>query len=120
MIEPLDDMPEGVLGFRAVDDVEAEDYKEVLRPAIDAAIKEHGKVRFVYLLGPAFDDYEGGAMLEDAKLGFEHPFSFERVALVTDSDWARPAVRAFSALWPGVFRAFPVDELDAAKAWAAG
>jgi SpoIIAA-like len=119
MIEPLDEMPDGVLGFRAVDEVEAEDYQRVLRPAIEAAIEAHGKVRFVYLLGPAFDEYEGGAMLEDAKLGVEHPFSFERVAIVTDAAWAKPAMRAFSVLWPGVFRAFPVAELEDAKAWAA-
>ncbi len=120
MIEPLEDMPGGVLGFRAVGDVEAGDYEQVLRPAIDAAVAAHGKVRFVYVLGPEFDEYEGGAMLEDAKLGAAHPFSFERVALVTDAGWARPAMRVFSALWPGVFRAFPLAELDAAKVWAAG
>lgn len=119
MIEQLDDMPAGVLGFRAEGDVEAEDYRDVLRPAIDAAIAEHGKVRLLYALGPGFDEYEGGAVLEDAKLGAAHPFSFERCALVTDARWAGPAMRAFSALWPGTFRAFPLAELEAAKSWLA-
>ena len=119
MIEQLDGMPPGVLGFRAEGDVEAEDYREVLRPAIDAAIEERGKVRLLYELGPGFDEYEGGAMLEDAKLGAAHPFSFERCALVTDARWAGPALRVFSALWPGVFRAFPLAEREAAKAWLA-
>ena len=120
MIEPIEEMPEGVLGFRAVGDVEASDYEEVLRPAIDAAIEEHGKARMVYVLGPEFDEYEGGAMLEDAKLGAAHPFGFERIAVVSDGRWAGPALRVFSALWPGVFRAFPTADLEAAKAWAAG
>jgi hypothetical protein len=46
-----------------------------------------------------------------------HATSFERVAVVSDEDWMRPAVRALSALLPGKARAFPVHELDAAKTW---
>jgi len=37
MIRLLDDMPAGVLGFEAVDDVEKEDYEHVLVPLVDHA-----------------------------------------------------------------------------------
>lgn len=119
MIRLLRDMPPGVLGFEAVDDVEREDYRDVLVPAVEAAIAEHGKVRLVYVLGHEFDEYEGEAVWEDAKLGVRHPASFERMALVTDASWARPAVKVFSLLWPGHARAFPLAELEDAKRWAA-
>jgi hypothetical protein len=36
-----------------------EDYENVLVPAINQAISEHGKVRLVYVFGERFDDYEG-------------------------------------------------------------
>ena len=65
-------MPVGVLGLEAVDDVEKEDYEDVVVPAIEAAVAEHGKVRLVYVLGPEFDDYEGEAVWEDLKLGTRH------------------------------------------------
>ena len=68
MIRVLDDMPAGVLGFEAVDDVEEEDYANVLVPAIEQAIAEFEKVRIVYVLGPEFDEYEGDAAWEDLKL----------------------------------------------------
>lgn len=119
MIRVLDDMPAGVLGFEAVDDVKEEDYANVLVPAIEQAITEHGKVRIVYVLGPEFDEYEGGAAWEDLKLGAHHPASFERMAIVSDARWAGPAVKVFSILWPGQARAFPVAELESAKRWAA-
>ena len=119
MIRVLNDMPAGVLGLEAIDDVEEEDYEEVLIPAVEAAIAEHGKVRLVYVLGPDFDEYEGEAVWEDLKLGARHPSSFERIAVVTDARWARPAIRMFSVLWPGQARAFPLTDLAAAKAWAA-
>ena len=120
MIRLLGHMPAGVLGLEAVDDVEKEDYENVILPAIDAAIAEHGKVRLVYVLGPEFDEYEGEAVWEDLKLGARHPASFERIAIVTDARWAAPAIKIFSVLWPGQARAFPLSELDAAKQWAAG
>ena len=119
MIRLLRHMPPGVLGLEAVDDVEKEDYEDVIRPAVEAAIAEHGKVRLVYVLGPEFDDYEGEAVWEDLKLGGRHPTSFERVAVVTDARWAGPAVKVASLLVPGQARAFPLAQLDEAKSWAA-
>ncbi len=119
MIRVLRDMPTGVLGFEAVDDVEEEDYSNVLVPAIERAIKEQGKVRIVYVLGPEFDEYEGDAVWEDLKLGAHHPASFERMAIVTDARWPGPAIKVFSILWPGQARAFPLAELESAKRWAA-
>jgi hypothetical protein len=119
MIRLLSDMPAGVLGLEAVDDVEKEDYENVIVPAIDKAIAQHGKVRLVYVLGPEFDDYEGEAVWEDLKLGARHPASFERMAIVTSARWAGPAIKLFSVLWPGQARAFPLAELESAKRWAA-
>jgi hypothetical protein len=119
VIRLLDDMPPGVLGLEAIDDVESKDYTDVLLPAVEAAIAEHGKVRLVYVLGPAFDDYEGEAVWEDLKLGARHPTSFERIAVVTDARWAGSAIKVFSVLWPGQARAFPLAELGSAKRWAA-
>jgi hypothetical protein len=119
MIRLLRHMPAGVLGLEAVDDVEKEDYEDVIVPAIDDAIAQHGKVRLVYVLGPEFDDYEGEAVWEDLKLGARHPTSFERLAIVTNARWAAPAIKMISVLLPGQARAFPLSELEPAKRWAA-
>lgn len=119
MIRLLSSMPPGVLGLEAIDDVEEEDYRNVIVPAVEAAIAEHGKARLVYVLGPEFDEYEGEAVWEDLKLGTRHPASFERVAIVTDARWAGSAIKVFSVLWPGHARAFPLADLEGAKRWAA-
>ena len=120
MIRLLRDMPPGVLGIEAIDDVEKEDYQNVLVPAVETALAEHGKLRLVYVLGHEFDEYEGEAVWEDLKLGVRHPTSFERVAIVTDARWAGPAIKIFSVLMPGQARAFPLAQLESAKTWAAG
>ena len=119
MIRLLRGMPTGVLGIEAVDDVEKGDYENVIIPAVEAALAEHDRLRLVYVLGPEFDDYEGEAVWEDLKLGARHPASFERIAVVSDARWAGPALKVFSVLWPGLARAFPLAQLEAAKRWAA-
>ena len=119
MIRVLNDMPAGVLGLEAIDDVEEEDYEDVLIPAVEAAIAEHGKVRLVYVLGPDFDEYEEEAVWEDLKLGARHPSSFERIAVVTDAKWVGPAMKVFSILLPGQARAFRLAQREAATHWAA-
>ena len=119
MIRLLRDMPAGVLGLEAVDDVEEEDYEDVIVPAVEEAIARHGRVRLVYVLGHDFDEYEGEAVWEDLKLGVRHPTSFERIAVVTDARWAGAAIKVFSVLWPGQARAFPLADLENAKRWPA-
>ena len=119
MIRLRSDMPTGVLGLEAIDDVEKEDYENVIVPLIDQAIAEHGKVRLVYVLGHDFDEYDDDAVWEDLKLGVRNPASFERIAVVTDARWVRPAIKAFSLLWPGQAKAFALAHLDDAKRWAA-
>lgn len=45
--------------------------------------------------------------------------SFDRVAVVSDEDWMRPALRARSFLVPGEARGFRICDLAAAKGWLA-
>lgn len=118
MIEPLKDLPENVLGFRAVGTVEPEDYTQVLDPAIEAALAKHGKVNFVYVLGPEYDHYSLGAMWQDAKLGIRPLRDWGRLALVTDHSAYKHAVTLFHFLIPAELRVFSLEQLDEAVAWA--
>ncbi|WP_344372499.1 STAS/SEC14 domain-containing protein [Agromyces tropicus] len=119
MIELLDDLPEGVIGFRAIGTVTAADYREVLDPAIDDAIDTRGVLDFVIVLGEEFDHYSLGAMLEDAKLIGRPLSAWDRAAFVTDRDVLIGIAVAFGGLVPGEFQVFPIAHLDDAVAWVA-
>ncbi len=67
MFEPMTGLPDGVIGFEAVGQVEATDYEDVLMPAL-ARGAESGGVRLVLVLGDRFTGYSPGAMKEDAGL----------------------------------------------------
>ncbi len=117
MIEVLDDLPAGVVGLRAVGEVDGDDYRDVIIPAVEQALEGREKARLLYVAGPDFEEYEGGAMLEDAKLGAHHLFDFERVAVVTDVTWISRGIRLFAFAIPGKVKVFPYDSLEDAKAW---
>ncbi|HVY77123.1 MAG TPA: STAS/SEC14 domain-containing protein [Solirubrobacterales bacterium] len=123
MIEPLEEMPQGTVGFRFSGKVSRADYDAVLVPALEAAF-ESGEVRCLCQLGPGFEGYEAAAAWEDAKVGARfgigHASAWKRTALVTDVDWVRHLSGLFGWMTPGELKLFGLDQLEEAKAWVAG
>ena len=116
MIRALDRMPTGTFGFEAVGKVTESDYRDVLVPAVSAAL-ERNDVRLLYVLGEDFASYSPGALWADAKLWARHVKAWKRVAIVSDADWLEASVKAFGWLAPGQFRVFETDDVDDAKEW---
>src|SRR5829696_8791080 len=122
VIELLPNMPTGTIGLRVSGRITLDDFKAI-EPTIRQAA-ETGDVRVVEVIGPEYQGIDGGAALEDLKFAFEffvrHRAALKRAAVVTDRDWILRAVQAFTWLIPGEARTFGLDELEQAKAWAAG
>lgn len=118
MIELIPNMPENVLGMSAKGEVTTGDYETVVIPAVEARIRESGKIRVLIHIGPDFDGFKAGAILEDAKLGLEHWRSWEKIAVVTDDQSIRDAITTFSWLIPGEIEIFPNGGMPDAIEWA--
>jgi hypothetical protein len=118
MIEQLVDMPEGVIGFEASGKLHAEDYRDVLLPAVEAAAAQ-GELR-VLLVITEFDGLTGGGLWQDLKMGVEHLRGWRRIALVTDIEWMTHLTAMFGWMTPGEVRHFRLSERDAATAWVSG
>jgi SpoIIAA-like len=117
MLRRMTDMRPGTIGFEAIGEVEDDDWEETVEPVLRHEIAEGRKVRLLYLFGAEAHDIEGDAMTADTGFRARHATSFDRVAVVSDEDWLRPAVRALSFMLPGSAKAFRVRDLAAAKAW---
>jgi SpoIIAA-like len=115
----IDDMPPGTIGFEAIGEVEDDDWEKQVEPVLRSEIAEGQKIRLLYLLGPEAREVEGDAMTADTGFRARFATSFDRVAVVSDESWMRPAMGALSFLLPGKAKAFPVAELADAKAWLA-
>lgn len=117
MLTPIWGLPEGSVGFEASGHVSNADYKERLIPALEAAIAEHGKVRFLFVLGEKFEGYDPTAMWDDTLFGLRHLGDFQRIAIVTNDQLYGGAIRMFGPMMPGEIRVFPLSEKEAAKRW---
>src|SRR5881275_2764622 len=119
MLRSISDMPAGTIGFEAIREVEDDDWEEAVEPVLRQEIADGRKVRLLYLLGAQARDVDREAMAAETGFRARHASSFDRVAVVSDEDWIRPAVRALSFLLPGKARGFRVHDLAAAKTWLA-
>ena len=119
LLRSITDMPTGTIGFEAVGEVEDDDWEETVEPVLRQEIAAGRNVRLLYLIGTEAHEVEGDAMSADTGFRVRHATSYERVAVVSDEDWIRPALRALSFLLPGKARGFRVRDLAEAKAWLA-
>jgi hypothetical protein len=117
MIEALKGFPDNVVALACEGHVTREDYETVLVPIVEAALKQHDKIRLYYQIGADFEGIDPGAVWEDIKVGVEHIMRWERIAVVTDVDWIRRTMRAFSFLIPGKMHIFSVAETAKARDW---
>ncbi|WES64221.1 STAS/SEC14 domain-containing protein [Microbacter sp. GSS18] len=120
MIEQIPDLPDGVLGFRAVGAVSSDDYRSVMDPAIDAAVAAHQRLNIVFVFGDDFERYTLGGMWQDAMLDHEPRQAWGRIALVTDHSLIAEIVHGLAFLFPGEVKFFPTSGERDAVAWAAG
>ncbi len=123
MVEPIEGMPPGTLGFRLSGKISRDEYFQILDPVLEKL--ERGEQ--VSFLVEAADDFQGldaGALWEDMKaagaVGLKHRSSWERLAVVTDKDWIRHGIAAFSWVIPGEIRVFEPGQLAEAKVWIGG
>ena len=119
MMKELTDVPAGVIGFEATGKLQAEDYRDVLLPAIEKAASEGGELRIVIVIDQ-FDGITGGALWQDLKMGVSHMRGWKRIALVTDIEWMVHMTAMFGWMTPGEVKHFSIAERGDAIAWAAG
>lgn len=117
MIEALKGFPSKVLAFECKGHVTKRDYETVLIPAVEEALNHQSKLRLYYQIGPDFSGIDVGAMWDDFKVGMAHVLRWDRIAVVTDLDWIRHAIRAFSFVIPSTVRIFRLDQTAMAREW---
>jgi hypothetical protein len=117
MIERLKDLPPGIDGVRGIGTISKEDYDKVFVPLLEEARREGRRLRFLYQLGPEFQDFTPGASWEDARLGLQSIRLFDGCAIVTDLGWIRQLARLSGFLMPCPVRVFGSQERDKAVNW---
>lgn len=118
MLRRIDGMPPDTIGFEAGGEVEDEEWEDVAdEPVLRDALKKGAKLRILYLLSPHdTQNVQRDSLGAGARFHTRHAISFERVAVISEEDWLRPALATLSFLLPGEAKGFRVAELADAKA----
>ena len=117
MIEKIEGFPGNILGFEAVGTVSDEDYKTIIIPEVDNAVKTYGNVRFLYIIGDKYEGYSPMAMWDDAKVGLRHLGEWEKIAIVTDTECITMAVEVFGKMFTGEVKTYPLSGKEDATKW---
>jgi hypothetical protein len=117
MLDVLADLPANVIGFEVTGKLTAEDFRDIMLPALDKASDD--EIRIVIVI-PSYRGVTGGALWQDLKIGVEHWRAWTRIAVVTDAGWMRHCTEWFGWMTPGEVKHFPVAQRAEAVAWAAG
>jgi hypothetical protein len=106
VIEAIDDMPAGVIGFRVTGEMTDADYADVLAPALKQAASS-GEVRLLLVGAKGFDLGSLKARFEaarkDPELDLGHSKDWRRVAVVAESNFF------IRRLFPGLAKVIPVE-----------
>lgn len=119
MIECLEDLPAGTVGFRCSGQLSGAEMEQQVAPAISAAIAEYDRIKALLRFEPDFEGFSFAAAWDDAGLGLRYWDGFERLAVVTDLAWMRHGLRALGLLLPCPLRIFPLAEEENARRWLA-
>lgn len=117
MIELMSGYPDNVLAFSGTGEVTADDYRNVLIPETEARMARHDRVDIIYYLGTEFKGMTTAAAWEDLRLGLSRWSAFGRIAIVTDTEWIKDAMRLFAPLYHHPVRVFAAKDLEAARKW---
>jgi hypothetical protein len=109
-------LPDNVIGVVYSGGVTGKDYDDVFIPIVKDKLNRHKKIRLLYQINTGISDFAPSSYLEDAKVSL-HVFSFEKMAIVSDSNWVDESVKFFAFLMPMPVKVYTNDKLDEAKAW---
>jgi hypothetical protein len=104
-----------VLEVRVTGKLTKEAYQKFV-PAVDAQIKQYGKLRILFIMQD-FHGWTAGAMWEDLKFDLKHWKDIERLAIVGDKKWEKGMAAFCKPFTKATIRYFDVSQLDEAREW---
>lgn len=115
--EVMEGLPRDVVAVRAVGVITSEDYRQTLLPLVEEKLKEHDRLKLLFVMGDDYATFSGDAAWEDTKFDLKHLHDFSRIAVVTDVDWVSRTMKVFAPVLPYTLQVFPMAEMEAAKSW---
>jgi hypothetical protein len=117
MLQFINDLPNHVIGIRAIGEVSKDDYEKVLIPRMEDLAKREGEINYLLVLETDVQHFSIAAWLQDFKLGLKNFTKWNKVAIVTDQKSVEWLTDLSSHFIPGEARGYRLFELNDAIKW---
>jgi len=117
MIIQLENLPANMVGFRATETINEQNFTDTVLPAVKKIVEKTGELNYLLVLDTSIKNFTIGAWMQDTLMGIKNITKWKRAAIVSDLDSIRLFTNAFSVVIPGEFKGFKHAELDKAIAW---
>lgn len=117
MLKIIENLPDHVVGVEAFNEVNAEDLKNVLLPALERNAEIYGEIHYILVLKTEVKNWTAGAWVQDMWAGMKNFTKWKKIAIVTDETLVEKFTDGFSLLTPGEAKGFKLSEEEAAKKW---
>jgi hypothetical protein len=106
---------DGIVEVHASGKLTKEFYQQFV-PAIEAQIKEFGKLRILFEMTD-FHGWTAGALWEDVKFDLKHWKDIERLAIVGESKWEQGMAAFCKPFTKAKIQYFDHDRIEVARTW---
>ena len=120
MIEILPGTANDLVGIKVSGKLTDKEYKEVLIPSLDAAIKANGKVRLLCHMDQGFKGWEWAAAWDDLTFWLKHKNDFSKLAVIGATKWIEVSTKLSAHIMAGEVKFFPEGESQNAWEWIKG
>ena len=106
---------DGVMEVDVTGRLTKDDYAQFV-PATEQAIKEHGKIRILFVMQD-FHGWSAGAAWEDIKFDLKHFSHIERLGIVGESRWEHGMAIFCRPFTTAKLRYFDIAKIEEAREW---
>lgn len=117
MLDIIKNLPEHVLGVRAIGKVTADDLATVLLPGLEKQVEKFDEINYLLVLDTEVKNFSAGAWVQDMKAGLQHFTKWNKIAVVTDEAAVEKFTDFFTLAVPGKSKGFKHSELEDAIIW---
>jgi hypothetical protein len=110
-------MPNNMVGFKATGEITQDNFLNIVDPVVRELVSRTGELNYLMIIETPLKNWTMGAWLQDALLGIMEISKWNRVAIVSGSEFLNKFTDVFSIFVPGTFRGFPAAQFSEAVQW---
>ena len=107
MIIRLDTKNKNFVGFKAIGEIDCNNFKNIVIPKVEKFVAENGKLNYLLPIDIQLNNFAARTWLQDAILGVKVFTKWNQAAVVFNSEGIKSFSGIFTKLMKGEFKCFP-------------